>query len=879
LYKVYSYIFGVKILRMRLPLLFFLCFVQFTFAQDFNSTISTFLNREAEKYDFSFEDVDEFIMTDYSYSKSMDLNMVYIQQHYQGIPIHNAIGSFAIKDNAVNNFDHSFMPNLNTEINLTSPVLSAETALNSALDHLELGEASTIQLVDVINLKSYIFSLESSSEIIPVKLMYVQDDKRNLRLSWDLSILTPDENHWWSVSIDAITGEMIRKNDWMLSCNFETATKSQSQKSHTHPNENKTSSLSIDGSQYRAYPLGIESPNHGNRALLSQPADLGASPFGWHDVDGVVGPEFTITRGNNVLASEDRDANNVFGYSPDGGTNLVFDFTYDPNLPPEFSEDAAITNLFVWNNYTHDVWFNYGFDEASGNFQQTNYSGSGTGGDYVLADAQDGGGLNNANFGTPPDGFNPRMQMFLWSPPGPPSNPLIVNAPSDISGGYQGVEAVFGPGLTPTPITADLALVEDNNSSPSSSDIHDACDPFTNASALNGKIVVINRGDCTFVQKIESAQSAGAIAVIMVNNVFGNPISMGGDNPNITIPSIMISQSNGSPLITKLQNGETINATLVNNGPYEIDGDFDNGIIAHEYGHGISNRLTGGPSQANCLFNDEQMGEGWSDWLGLMMTLQPGDFAEQARGIGTFAVSQPVTGQGIRPAPYSTNLNVNPATYGISNNAGISIPHGVGFVWATTLWDLTWELIDQYGFDPDIANGSGGNNLAMQLVIDGMKLQNCLPGFIDGRDAILQADMLANNGANQCFIWKVFANRGLGFSADQGSASDRFDQVEAFDLPGDITLPCQVLSNETFDENSLKIYPNPARDFITIETNGVVIGNANVKIYDLNGRLLLNKPLDLSQNQQIDVSNLNRGLYVLKIVNTNFNLSKKLIIN
>jgi len=54
----------------------------------------------------------------------------------------------------------------------------------------------------------------------------------------------------------------------------------------------------------------------------------------------------------------------------------------------------------------HDVWYQYGFDEASGNFQSNNYGRGGTAGDYVQADAQDGGGTNNANFSTPTDGGN-----------------------------------------------------------------------------------------------------------------------------------------------------------------------------------------------------------------------------------------------------------------------------------------------------------------------------------------------------------------------------------------------------------------------------------------------------------------------------------------
>ena len=46
-------------------------------------------------------------------------------------------------------------------------------------------------------------------------------------------------------------------------------------------------------------------------------------------------------------------------------------------------------------------------------------------------------------------------------------------------------------------------------------------------------------------------------------------------------------------------------------GPRYLDGAFDNGIIAHEFAHGISTRLTGGPTNSGCLSNEEQMGEGW----------------------------------------------------------------------------------------------------------------------------------------------------------------------------------------------------------------------------------------------------------------------------
>ncbi|WP_461302840.1 M36 family metallopeptidase, partial [Aureisphaera sp.] len=220
------------------------------------------------------------------------------------------------------------------------------------------------------------------------------------------------------------------------------------------------------------------------------------------------------------------------------------------------------------------------------------------------------------------------------------------------------------------------------------------------------------------------------------------------------------------------------------------DGDFDNGVIAHEYGHGISNRLTGGAGNAGCLnrfTTPEQMGEGWSDFYGLLLTMEVGDTRNDSRGIGTWLVGQAANGPGIRPTPYSTDFSVNGTTYSALPSS--VVPHGVGYVWATMLWELTWDLIDDQGFDTDFYNGTGGNNIALNLVTEGMKLQPCSPGFVDGRDAILAADAAIYGGAYNCLIWEAFARRGLGFSASQGNSSSIADGSEAFDLPPGLGSP------------------------------------------------------------------------------------------
>jgi extracellular elastinolytic metalloproteinase len=451
------------------------------------------------------------------------------------------------------------------------------------------------------------------------RLMWLPIRAGLVRLVWNFEIHTPDEQHDYEMTVDAGDGKVWTRFD------------------------------QVSSDSYRVYAQPAESPNHATplppsdgRTLVANPADATASPFGWHDTSGAAGAEFTTTQGNNAHAYTDVDNNNSpdAGSSPSGGGGLTFDFALNLTLAPSAYRPAAVTNLFYWNNIIHDVFYRYGFDEVSGNFQTNQYGHGGLGNDSVQAEAQDGSGVNNANFATPVDGGRPRMQMYVW------------------------------------PNTGQRRI---------------------------------------------------------------------------------------------------------------IDGDLDSGVITHEYAHGISNRLTGGPG-TNCLSGEERMGEGWSDWLAIALTALPTDSGEARRGMGTYVLGQPNRqGAGIRPTPYSTNMQTNPATYNTIRSS--AVPHGVGYVWATMLWEVYWNLVGEHGFNPDVYGDwtTGGNNLAIQLVMDGMKFQPCAPGFEDGRDAILAANAALTEGedetVNHCLIWAAFAKRGLGWSADQGQSSSRTDGTEAFDLP------------------------------------------------------------------------------------------------
>ena len=642
---------------------FFLLLTFSATAQISESLAKTILLQEAAAISIHPTDVSDVLITD-NYT-SRDITNVYFKQHVGNIEIHESSASIHGKGNNYRLTSRGLIQGIRNTTILNPTPISAEQAVarvssqkgyaapeNVIIKSVEANAANKNTVLEITNV---------SDSDIPARLVYYLQNKGTLKLAWSLEIDVINSDDYFNFIVDAQTGEIIKAHNYTVYCsaghlhNTSSAKRKAAAKKYEKKKDNaveKRNNYILTDSSYTVLKWPIEAPHNGPRTVEVNPYkdNLDASPNGWHTIGST---NYTVTRGNNVDAYiDDNNSNGPTGGNSaraNGGANMEFDFPLDTSMAPGLFKDAAVTNLFYWNNITHDVWYNYGFDEPSGNFQEINTHGmGGNASDYVRAEAQDGGGNCNANFFTPSDGSNPRMQMYLC-----------------------------------------------NN----------------------------NR-----------------------------------------------------------------------------DGDFDNGVIVHEYGHGISNRLTGGPAASGCLSNTEQMGEGWSDYFGIVMTIEPGDMGTDSRGMGTWLFEEGPNDPGIRPYPYSTDFNINPFTYD-NIKSGVSVPHGLGSVWATMLWDLTWALIDVYGFDPDIYNGTGGNNIAMALVIQGLKEQPCSPGFVDGRDGILAADALLYQGANECIIWEAFAKRGLGFSASQGSSNSRSDGTEAFDVPP----ACQLELDKTVD--SLIAYP------------------------------------------------------------------------
>lgn len=779
----------------------------FSQATDYLSRAYAFISSE---HGLDQKAIGELKITDHYRSDHNQVQHIHLVQIHKGIELFGTSINLAFLTNGriVSN-SHRLTVVDGISVSSATPKISAPEAIGIVANNLGIHSRSIPELKRFTDAGIPVYGkADISLQDIPAKLGYLYI-KGEYHLAWKLQIDSRQNGNLYQSFVDAITGAPIANDLLTLHCSFEYGYMSHepgcSEETTSATQKYEAPPVSMAG-QYRVLPLTVESPGHGGFELVTGVDDLLASPFGWHDVDGVAGNEYTYTRGNNVHAFLDRNWDYASDSNLDGGAGLLFDFPFNSMGEPSQNQDVALTNLFFWNNIMHDFSFRYGFNEVAGNFQSLNYSGQGGNEDYVEAHAQFGDTdpalcgnevngntpcLNNADFSTPVDGFNGRMRMFTWDNNN--SNKLLdIIEPLEFAGKILTGVASFGADVTTTAVTGPVVIADDGTSSGSH-----ACNTLNEQSGIDGKIVLIDRGLCDFSEKVFNAQEGGAIGAIICNfdeTVIG--MGPGINAGEVTIPSVFISKGDCARIRVAASKGlvASLVAPVSDGGPVRRDGSLDNSVIAHEYGHGISSRLTGGPSSGGCLTpgaitgEAEEgwgMGEGWSDFFALVTTTRPGDTGAKKRGIGTYVNKEGIDGRGIRSYPYSTDMTINSHTY--DDILFESVPHGVGSVWSAMIWDLYWALSDAYGWDPDVYAGTGGNNIAIQLVMDGLKLQPCGPGFIDARNAILLADQINNNGVNECLIWEVFARRGLGWNADGGEPASRADGIEGFE-----TLPICV---------------------------------------------------------------------------------------
>ncbi|KAH9884367.1 Fungalysin metallopeptidase-domain-containing protein [Xylariomycetidae sp. FL2044] len=534
----------------------------------------------------------EFRLVPDHYVGTNGIAHVNFKQTAHGLDIDNADFNVNVAaDGTVFSYGNSFFKGAIPEESplRTRQHMDAVQALSGATSILELPVTGEATAEAAEGTETYTLTGTSGAQKDPeARLVYLVKSDGELALTWRVE--TDILDNWLLSYVDANSNEQVHGVvDWVAEATYE------------------------------VFPWGINDPDEGSRIVVEDPWDLETSEFTWIG-DGTT--EYDTTRGNNAIAQTNPDGGSDYlnNYRPES-SSLEFEYDWTARLtPPSTYADASVTQLFYTANTYHDLLYDLGFTEVAGNFETNNNGQGGKGNDFVILNAQDGSGTNNANFATPPDGQNGRMRMYLWT--------------------YS------------TP-----------------------------------------QRDCA----------------------------------------------------------------------------FEAGVVIHEYTHGVSNRLTGGPANSNCLTTTEAggMGEGWGDFMATAIRLKDGDTRETDYSLGAWVYNDPL---GIRSYLYSTDLEVNPYMY-VTLNTQNEV-HDIGEVWATMLYEVMWNLIDKHGlstaakptFDSD-GIPTDGKFLTMKLVIDGMAIQPCNPNFVSARDAILDADVALTGGDNQCEIWTAFAKRGLGEGA------------------------------------------------------------------------------------------------------------------
>ncbi|QIR15690.1 rhombosortase-dependent M36 family metallopeptidase [Shewanella aestuarii] len=499
-------------------------------------------------------------------------------------------------------------------------------------------------------------------------------------------------------------------------------------------------------------------------------------------MDPWLADDATTTSGNNVNAYVDAVAPQGFtngDYQAEITSANTFDYVYNVN-EPEYSinnRKAAIVNLFYMNNYLHNDYYDHGFDEAAGNAQAFNYDRGGVEGDPLNVEVQDNSGFNNANMSTPADGASPRMQMYLWETTQAENGVdygLTITSHADI--GLLDVVQFASFGADVYDISGDLVRIDDGVAP-----VTNGCEPAMNGAELAGKIAIIDRGACNFTAKVKHAQDVGAIAVIIANNNDdGTPAPMGGADDTVTIPSMGINFSDGAAIYALLDANETVSIDMFKNDLTRKfkDSSWDNAIVAHEWGHYISNRLVGNGSGLSSN-QARSMGEGFGDFHALLFGSDAADNLvvgneNYAGGYGdTTYVASFVTG--IRAYPYSTNMDINPSTFAyVGANPQV---HASGSVYAAMLWDAFIGLVndERHTFDE-------AKSLMKDYLVAGYKMMPMAPTFTEGRDALLAA-AYANDVEDYKVILGAFARRGMGLGAQSPSrfSTDHAGVVESYE--------------------------------------------------------------------------------------------------
>ena len=376
--------------------------------------IKAFLNQHSQILGYGAEALSKNVRVTRDYTDAHNgLKTAVWRQELLGVPVFGAIlKGHVTKNGELVNLHTDFVPSLNVAAVHGLKGRSAAAAVNapgiSAVDAIIIGARNIGDTVPAnavtargpaegASRKQTFMGAAGVKGDQYVELVWLPLNANAMRLGWQVIITSASRDEMFLLVIDSESGEVVVRRG--LTSYISDATYRV-----------YTSDSPSPFSPGHAVPSLVQPPLV-QRSLVTTPAlNVVASPDGWIP-DGA-----RETLGNNVDAHLDRNRDNAPDLPrPQGTTNRVFDFPLDLTQAPTTYGDAAVVQLFYWNNFMHDKLYELGFTEAAGNFQSNNFARGGLGRDAVQADAQDGSGTDNANFATPPDGFPPRMQMYVFT--------------------------------------------------------------------------------------------------------------------------------------------------------------------------------------------------------------------------------------------------------------------------------------------------------------------------------------------------------------------------------------------------------------------------------------------------------------------------------
>ena len=351
---------------------------------------------------------------------------------------------------------------------------------------------------------------------------------------------------------------------------------------------------------------------------------------------------------------------------------------FDPNDATKETVFAGGVSGGLWKNTNisnaNSTWTRVNIPEnlaiscITSDPNNTNIFYVGTGESYV------GGDVNGDGVWKSSDGGVTWLKIFggISGPTTYQSNSILkINSPGGIAGNYfNSPTTSFGTTIA-SPITQNIVLVTDGSGEPTL-----GCNALTNGAALNGKIALIRRGSCTFVIKVKAAQDAGAVAVIIMNNIEGTPFSMGGSDPTITIPAVMISKTDGNILEAALGSG-TVNGTLNPATPGGFAGSLVPGI---QHINDIKIRNNSGVSEVYVAASDGYYGDSNVDtYLG---GTSYGLFKSTNGGLNWTELALPLTANGNKHCPNDIAIAADNKVW-VSTTRSFTFRDGGGIIFSS----------------------------------------------------------------------------------------------------------------------------------------------------------------------------------------------------